>query len=267
MPDGSLHAFVVPAFGQAVGLERCLASLRGQTSSGSELIVATSTPSPSIELAAQRHGAEYRVSPLQGGGIAADWNFALRCTTRRFVTLAHQDDVYAPEYVAALLARLRRGPAGLLAFCDYREHTPDGPRPRHLNLSIKRWLVSTSFLGRRWIHTRRAKRRLLALGNPICCSSVMLDRQHCPDFVFRGGLRSNLDWAAWLELADRPGAFAFEPRALVSKGIHLASETTALLANRVREQEDLAMFQRQWPQWVARALARAYRCGYAANQT
>jgi hypothetical protein len=182
------------------------------------------------------------------------------------VTLAHQDDHFASRYVALLSRALRRHPNGVLAFCDYSEHTPLGRRPTNINLRIKRALRQRAFRQRECIADTRDKVRLLSLGNPICCPSVMFNRSLLADFRFPAGFQTNLDWMAWLELARRPGGFVYVHERLVSKGVHAGSETTAAIANRVREREDRAMFNALWPRPVAASLASLYRFGYRANR-
>ena len=85
----------------------------------------------------------------------------------------------------------------------------------------------------------RDKLRLLSLGNPICCPSVMFNRSVLGSFSFPDGFQTNLDWMAWLELARRPGGFVYVDARLVSKGVHAASETSMTIANRAREAEDV----------------------------
>lgn len=207
-----------------------------------------------------------RINP-QRVDIAADWNFALAAARTELVTLAHQDDYFAAPYVERLAAGLRRHPGALFAFCDYQEHSPLGPRAINMNLRIKRALCRRAFGGRECITNTRDKMRLLSLGNPICCPSVMFDRSTIPQFRFPDGFITNLDWKAWLELAHRPGGFVYVREKLLSKGIHAESETTAAIATRARHQEDRALFSAFWPRPVAAALAGLYRFGYRANRS
>jgi len=225
----------------------------------------SSTPSADLHSFAKSQCLRLHINP-QRVDIATDWNFALAAARTTFVTLAHQDDLFEPEYVARLLAAMQRHPKVLVSFCDYTEHSPRGERPTNINLRIKRALCQRAFGRRECITSARDKERLLSLGNPICCPSVMFDRSALPDFRFPGGFRTNLDWMAWLELARRPGGFVYVREKLVSKGIHDESETTATIANRERQREDRAIFGALWPRPVAAALAAVYRLGYRANR-
>jgi hypothetical protein len=259
------HTFAIPVHRAAPNLAALVESLRAQSGARSKILLATSTPSAELDAFAKRYALSLHINP-QRTDIAADWNFALAAANSSLVTLAHQDDVFAPAYVAQLSGALCRHPGALIAFCDYSEHTPLGPRSTNINLRIKRALRQWSFGTRECIAEPCDKVRLLSLGNPICCPSVMFDRSALTDFHFPGGFQTNLDWMAWLELARRPGGFVYVRERLVSKGVHAGSETTATIANRAREREDRAIFNTLWPRPVAAALATLYRLGYRANR-
>jgi glycosyltransferase involved in cell wall biosynthesis len=258
------HTFAIPVYGSAPNLAALIDSLRSQDGARSEILLASSTSSAELEEFAKRCALPLHINPYRQD-ITADWNFALGAARTEFVTLAHQDDLFAPHYAVQLMSALRRHPGSLLAFCDYSEHTPMGPRPTNINLRIKRALRWRAFGSRECIVQTRDKIRLLSLGNPICCPSVMLNRAETGDFKFPGGFQTNLDWMAWLQLAHRPGGFVFVADRLVSKGVHGGSETSATIASRAREREDHVLFRALWPKPIAAALATIYKLGYRAN--
>jgi hypothetical protein len=259
------HSFVIPVYGAAPALARLIASLRAQTGAGSEILLTTSTPTPELTGLAARERLPLKVNPLRSG-IAADWNFALDAVHTPLVTLAHQDDMFAPAYATRLRGALRRHPHALIAFSDYTEHTPLGPRPVHINMRVKRMLRRRAFGRRESLDAPRDKLRLLSLGNPICCPSVMFNRATLGEFHFPEGWHTNLDWMAWTTLARRAGDFVYVDEPLVSKGIHPGSETTATIANRARAREDRALFGTFWPRPVAAVITAFYRLGYLANR-
>jgi hypothetical protein len=260
------HTFAIPVYREAPNLAALIESLRAQTDACSEILLTTSTPSAELDAFARRHTLPLHINPRRID-IAADWNFALEVARTSFVTLAHQDDLFASAYTGQLAGALRRHPGAFLAFCDYSEHTPLGARPTNINLRIKRALRQRAFAVRDCITEPRDKVRLLSLGNPICCPSVMLNRTTLGDFRFPVGFQTNLDWMAWLDLARRPGGFVYVRDRLVSKGVHAGSETTATIANRAREREDRAIFDLLWPRPVAAMLAILYKFGYRANRS
>lgn len=260
------HAFAIPAYGDSPHLESCIVSLEAQRGAGSEIVITTSTPSQGLESIAARHGLRLLVNPVRTG-IGGDWNFALVATAADYVTVAHQDDLYRDDYVEAMRAALAATTDALIAFSDYDEVDPSGPRPSHLNLRVKRRLCKHAFRDHTAIRTRTDKRRLLAWGNPVCCPSVVIHRKKLPDFRFSADLVSNLDWEGWLRLADRDGAFVYVREPLVTRRIHPASETSALIADRRRLAEDRIMFRRLWPVPIATLILGVYRASYLANRT
>jgi Glycosyl transferase family 2 len=260
------HTFAIPVFRAAPNLAALIDSLRAQVGPSSDILLATSTPSKELEAFATHHALALHIN-LKRVDIATDWNFALSHARTPFVTLAHQDDLFASSYAALVGRALRRYPQACIGFCDYSEHTAQGARAMNINLRIKRALRRRAFGARECITAKRDKLRLLSLGNPICCPSVMFNRAMLSDFRFAKGFQTNLDWLAWLELARRPGGFVYVRENLVSKGIHAASETTASIANRARASEDRAIFDTLWPRPVAAALASLYKLGYRANRS
>src|SRR5438105_2002432 len=98
------HAFVVPAYGDSPFLADCLRSLKAQTIAP-RIVITTSTPSDFLEASARDFDAPLIVNPRREG-IGGDWNFAMRATDARYVTLAHQDDVYYPAFAQRSLALL-----------------------------------------------------------------------------------------------------------------------------------------------------------------
>ncbi len=259
------HSFVIPAYGASGHLAPLVESLLAQTDSGSQIILTTSTPNDSLDRLAGHYQLPLIVNPKRVD-IATDWNFALDAVTTPLVTLAHQDDYYDPHYLIEFKAAIARHPDALFAFCDYREHTPSGPRPLNINLRIKSALCRRAFGSREAISTRRDKMRLLSLGNPVCCPSVMFNRARARGFQFPSGFKTNLDWQAWLGLARADGAFVYLGKRLVSKGVHDQSETTATIANRARAIEDRLLLNEFWPGPVATVLSQVYKLGYLANR-
>ena len=259
MGAGSDHAFVVPAYGDSPFLDACLDSLRGQTTP-SRIVVATATPSPAIEDACARHGADLRVNP-QGGGIGRDWNFALAQADARYVTLAHQDDLYRPPFTARTLEAFARRPSAALAFTG-AEHVDADGRVRADKLSrVKGLITGAAMLGADAAGPAR-RALLLALGNPIHCSSVTFDTAALAGFRFAEDFRSNLDWDAWWRLHRRGETFLYVRGPLVARRYHPGAETQRALHDGARRAEDLRMFEAVWPRPIARALALAYSSGY-----
>ena len=121
------HMFVVPVYGKPAWLDRCLESLRTQTTP-STILITTPTPSAYLDEVARRWGVAIEVNPVCGG-IGADWNYALSRAVTPWVTLAHQDDWYAPTYLECCLETAARTRAATLIFTAAAETDADTDKP------------------------------------------------------------------------------------------------------------------------------------------
>lgn len=258
------HTFVVLAYKESPHLEECLRSLRSQ-SKPSNILIATSTPSPFLEATAERFEVALRVNPTRSG-IAADWNFALDQADTDFITLAHQDDIYLPEYTTRFMHAAGQTPELLIAFSDYAELKGARVHRHNLNLAVKRVLLMP-FLFASALRGTFAKRALISFGSPIACPSVMYNRRRLPRFRFSDEFRVNMDWQAWIQLAQESGAFVYVPRILLHHRIHEESETSAGIRGNVRQAEDLKLFSDLWPRPIAKLFSIIYAASYGGNRT
>lgn len=263
MIDPDNHSFVVPAYGESPHLQACLQSLDAQAVR-TRTLVATSTPNRHIQALAEAHGAAVHVNP-QRGGIGSDWNFALDAATTPWVTLAHQDDIYLPDFTARVLQALSRHPDAVLAFCGYDEIEGDRLRPTSTLIRIKQALLELGFVGGARASTRLFKTNALRFGCAIPCPAVTVNRE-TTGLRFRTDLKVDLDWAAWLELARRPGAFVYVREPLMRHRVHRDSETSAAIDAGHRLAEDEALLRTLWPAPVARAIVASYRIAYRSNK-
>ena len=222
-------------------------------------MIATSTPSGFIERAAKKWGAEV-IENRERIGIAADWNFALRCAGAQYVTLAHQDDIYAPEFLTRTLELLGKH-RGALCFTSYQE-IDDLGRPRASKTSRVKHLVEWLTIGRQELPNPSQLRAFMLFGNPLPCSSVTFDTRQLTDFEFSAEYESNLDWDAWCRLLNRGEAFLHVPDRLVGRRHNSETTTYRLIADGRRQKEDLMMFRRLWPRPFSDMIAYIYRAGY-----
>ncbi len=260
----SRHSFVVPAYGVSPHLSRCLESLSSQSRGGSEIVVSTSTPSDELAAIAAQFGARYHVHE-RGGSIGRDWNAALDTASRDWVTLAHQDDEYLPDFVSSALACADACSEASLLFTGYAELLGDTGTVRRntLMLRVKSFLLELGFVGRKHVSSRGAKLRLLRFGCPIACPAVTLGPS-LKALRFREDLKVDLDWEAWVRAARLPGTFCYDRRELMHHRIHSDSETSAGVREGVRSQEDSQMFASLWPKPIAALLTRLYAFSYNA---
>lgn len=261
------HSFIILAYQESPYLEACVQSLLQQTVP-SQIILVTATPNAFIEEVAARHQLPLIIN-RQPSGLASDWNFALRQARTEYVTLAHQDDIYLPDYSAQMLNGLSDHPDFLIKFCNYQEiyhgRTAISVRTWTLNLLIKRLLVWLNFRHSSAMAGTAAKMSLLRFGSPIACPSILYHTNRLGDFAFSQEFQINADWMAWIDLAHRPGAFLKTERVLMQHRIHADSATTRGLRQQIRQREDLLCFAKLWPQPLVKLLYKLYTISYRAN--
>jgi glycosyltransferase involved in cell wall biosynthesis len=258
------HSFVVLAYGESPYLDECLASLSSQEHPV-PVVVSTSTPHPGLDRTCTAHGATLRVHG-PNRGIGHDWNVGYASATTDWVTLAHQDDVYNPEYTSFVRDSAAAHPGDRMVFSTYYEIANGQRRPTVSMLRIKRILLELGFLGATRVNSRARKRRVLRFGNPVSCPTVALNKRALGDFRFRDDMKTNMDWLAWLDIADEPGGIGLSRRPLVGHRIHARSETSTTISEGDRYREDLEIFERLWPAPIARLIASVYARSYRSNE-
>lgn len=261
----AVHTFAVCAYKQSPYLRECLESLRNQTVR-SRIVLATSTPSAFLQELADEYGAEYRVNPDAGKGIAADWNFALSAVKTPYATIAHQDDIYLPEYAERVVRKLQEHPDTLIAFTDYADRLMPENRvaANRLYLHVKRLLLLPFYLKNSW-RCGFMRCWILRFGNAICCPAVSYNLQNLPDLRFDAEYSVNLDWAMWLSLAFKPGRFCYDPHRLMQHRISESMETSSAIADHRRFEEDRRIFYQLWPHKIADFLLHFYAKSYESN--
>ena len=256
------HTFVICAYKESPYLEDCIESLKKQTVS-SEIIMMTSTLNVHIEQVARKYNIPLYVRE-GASDIVLDWNYGYNKVLTPYLTIAHQDDIYLPDYTKHVLDEFKHSKKPLIFFSDYGELRGDEIVTKNRLLTVKRimliplrWRV---FFGNRFI-----RRRILSFGSPICCPSVAYARENLPQEVFKQGFRSNEDWEAWEKLSRLQGDFIYDKEILMYHRIHEESETSAIIQDNKRSDEDMEMYSKFWPKPIAKLLVNLYADGQKSN--
>ncbi|MBQ7371414.1 MAG: glycosyltransferase [Blautia sp.] len=259
------HVFAVCAYQESVYLEECIESLNRQTKKG-QIILCTATPNAFISSVAEKYHLPLYVN-RGAHGIAEDWNFAYARADAPLVTLAHQDDVYEPQYLEKVLEKLNRTKWPLIAFTDYFE-LRNGARvyaDRNKNLRVKE-IALLPLRPEVFQRSRLIRRFVLSLCCPICCPSVTYVKNHLPEGIFESHFLADLDWQAWEKISKQKGSFCYIRRPLMGHRIHPESTTTKVIGDaHNRSAEDLEMYRKFWPEPVARLLNRIYASSQEGN--
>lgn len=222
------HTFVVCAYKESKHLESCILSLLNQTVK-SRIIISTATPNEHITKIAEKYSLDLYIN---GGikGITGDWNFGLSKAEARFVTIAHQDDFYEPNYAERVLNAAENGKP-IIIFTDYFEIRNGERVTANKLLKIKR-LMNRGF--KLFPSSVFVRNRILSFGNPICCPAVTYCMDNCGEFRFDNNFKCACDWEAWSRLAKKKGSFIYIPEMLMGHRIYGGSTTTETIENGVR---------------------------------
>ncbi|MCI8402367.1 MAG: glycosyltransferase family 2 protein [Lachnospiraceae bacterium] len=257
-PQGT-HCFAICAYKDSPYLENCIRSLKAQTVK-TEILLATSTPSGKIRSLAEKYGIPCYVREGESD-IQADWNFAYDQAQAEYVTIAHQDDEYDPEYAKELLTAAEKYGDISLFLSDYLPIKNGQVGKRDINSRIRRLLrtpLKWPFLAdKRWV-----KKAVLCLGNSICCPAVTYHKGRLGAPVFTSEYKYNLDWDTFYKYACLPGRFAYVDKPLTHYRVHDGATSKEFIEDHRRVADDISMFQKFWPRWVVRLLMVFYKNAY-----
>lgn len=252
------HSFVICAYKESAFLEECIKSLVNQNIK-SNIIISTSTPNDHINNLALKYEIPVYINDGEKG-IGQDWNFGVSKTNTKFVTIAHQDDVYEKNYSEEILKKM--DDKTVIAFTKYKEIKNGEVIDLTRNLKIKEiMLLPFRFFKK----SKFIKKLILSLGSPICCPSVTLNTDKVGKTPFIIGMKSNLDWNTWVTLADAKGKYIYINKYLMYHRIHQESETSKTIVDNVRLEEDYMMFRKFWPKFIADILIKKYRRAIETN--
>lgn len=260
MLDFKDHTFVVCAYKQSKYLEECIKSLENQTVK-SNIIIATSTPNDYIKEIAKKHNITLYINDGESG-IGQDWNFGVSKTETKYVTVAHQDDIYNSNYLEEIVNRINENKEFIIAFGDYREIKNGEIIPLTKNLKIKKFLLSKL---KKNGNKRSAKNFAIKFGSAICCPCVTVNTDVAGKTPYKTNLKCDLDWDTWYEFSKLDYSFLYINKELMCHRIHEESETSNLIQNNVRLEEDYEMFKRFWPTPIANILMCFYRGAIKTN--
>lgn len=261
--EAKQHTFVICAYQESPYIEQCINSLLCQTIR-SNIIISSSTPCNYLRNIADKYGLELLINTGEKG-IAGDWNYAYNQVNTPLVTIAHQDDIYEPEYLQGILSVINKAGHPLIAFSDYGELRGMEKIYSNSLLKVKRILLLPLRFKVCW-GSKFIRRRCLSLGNCICCPAVTYVKPNLPDVIFSNEFSSNLDWQAWEKLSKNKGEFVYYPKRVMLHRIHEESTTSQLIAEKQRISEDYTMFCHFWPKKIASLIMKCYVKGENSNK-
>ena len=259
MRSSITHCFAICAYKDSPYLENCIESLKAQTVK-TNILLATSTPSEFIENLAKKYEIPYYVR--QGkSDIQDDWNFAYDKAQADYVTVAHQDDQYHPDYAKTMLEMCAQHDDVSLFLTDYLPIKGGEIGKRDINSKIRR-LLRTPLKSARLANKIWWKKRVLCLGNSICCPAVTYHKARLGENIFTSEYKYNLDWDTFYKFACIPGRFVYADQPLTYYRVHDGATSKEFIENHLRINDDISMFRKFWPDWLVRLIMVFYKKAY-----
>lgn len=256
--------FCILAYKVSPYLEDCIQSLLKQKEKA-EILICSSTPNTFIKEIAEKYQLPLAINK-NSHGIADDWNFAIKQAKTKYVTLAHQDDIYLENYSEIMLKGIEKYPHFLIKFSGYKELINNKIRNFSVNFFIKNLIIALGFKTKKALSKSEDKTNFIRFGSAIPCPSVMYNLKNLNQFCFSQEMKINLDWQAWIDLANLSGEFLYTKEKLIVHRIHLESATSQGIALKQRQKEDRKCFSQLWSKNIARLLIFLYTLSYQDNK-
>lgn len=253
------HTFAICAYKDSPYLEACIRSLKGQ-SAAADIILCTSTPSSFIKELADKYGIPVYVREGKSS-IKDDWNFAYHMAKARFVTIAHQDDLYQRDYLKKLLECWKKYPDMTLFTTGYTVVKGKKLAKFEKVEYIKRFLRLPLRL-KGLCHLSWVKKSVFLLGNSVCCPACSYNKELLGEPLFSSPYQFALDWDTLYKLAERPGRFICVEKPLLYYRVHGEATTKACIKDHSRAREEMEMFRKIWPEKAAKLLMFFYKKAY-----
>lgn len=265
MYTGKDHTFVICAYKENQHLEKTIQTLMNQTVK-SKIILSTSTPNAHIKKICEKYQIEWFINehPHLAGD---DWNYGYSKAETGLVTIAHQDDIYEPDFLKTTLEAINKRKKNdvIIAFTDYYELKKGKRENTNLLLKIKRImnfpLAIPLFYRSKWM-----RRRTLSVGCAICCPAVTYVKENAGEKVFDTTYKNSCDYKTWVDLAKLDGAFVYIRRKMLGHRIYAESATTQNLSENIRKKEDLEIMCEFWPKPIAKFINGIYAKSENSNK-
>jgi len=253
------HVFVISAYGESPYLKDCIASLKAQTVPG-EIFMCTSTPSEYLTRLAEENGIPLFVRE-GASSLKEDWNFCVKTAKEagaHLLTIAHQDDVYLPDYAKTVLQAATVKTSLIFTAAeniDAEGKIIDGGAEKVKR--VLRWPLNVG-LGK----TKTGRKMTLAFGNAIPCPACTYNLDHCMkpgEKIFTSDSKFVIDWDTLADLAGEEGSFVYVKTPGVRIRLHEGQETAHLMKENARQAEELRMMERFHTKAVAKLLMRFYK--------
>lgn len=257
-----IHTFVICTYKDTPYLNECICAIKNQTIE-SEVIISSSTLTEQVVALAEKYHIPIYEHNF-GGTIGKDWNYGFSIPKTKYVTIAHQDDVFLPTFLETNLHSLMKNKNAVIAFTNYCEI--DGRSiilKRNRNLRIKDFMLLPFLF---FNENRFLRNRMLSFGYPICSPTTTYNMEYLHGFKFSETVCGAIDWEAFYRINKIKGKWLYNPKRLMYHRIHADSETSNTIIDQKRTEEEYMMFKKYWPDSIVKLLMKYYVKAQDANK-
>lgn len=212
----------IPTYNRSEYLTQCLSCLLAQTFTDFELIISDNCSTDGTSEVVRRF-ADPRIRYYRNThniGVFPNMNRCLELATGDYVSILHDDDVYAPRFLERESEMLDRHPAVGLVHCAAYEINAQGARQRLVRAYPKDCVQDG----------KKEFIRYLS-GHNICCSTVMVRRSLYARVDPFDSTYLCADWLMWLQLALL-GDVAYISEPLAGMRVHEAALSSGIEPSR-----------------------------------
>jgi glycosyltransferase involved in cell wall biosynthesis len=226
----------IPLFNGALFVGDTIASLRAQTFRDFDLVCLDDASEDDSVAVARAAGADVLRNAARLG-LAANWNRAIELSRSEFLVIAHQDDVYEPQYLGAMVRLLDGHPRAFAAHSKAVTIDERGQRVAHPAGLFKESLWSGADPQER---EPAEELTVLQRGNYVIAPSVMLRASAIAQLgPFDPAYGFVTDWEYWVRGLLAGFTLVGSHETLIRFRRHERTETRAQEASMGRYEEEL----------------------------
>ena len=107
------------------------------------------------------------------------------------------------------------------------------------------------------------RRRILSLGNSICCPGVTYNKSVVGLPIFTSKMKFCIDWDTFLKCAEiKNSHFAYCDTPIIYYRIHDGATSKEFIVDHRRIKEDTDMFNKFWPSFLTKIIMVFYKKAY-----
>ena len=171
------------------------------------------------------------------------------------------EDVYNEHYVEELLKHIPDEKMSIF-IADYLPLKGGKVGKRDINSKLRKFLRQPMRC-KKLAASKWWRRRILSLGNSICCPGVTYNKSVVGLPIFTSKMKFCIDWDTFLKCAEiKNSHFAYCDTPIIYYRIHDGATSKEFIVDHRRIKEDTDMFNKFWPSFLTKIIMVFYKKAY-----